>query len=157
MISCWPAKPASPRGPERGPRRSDTEKRLRPGRQPSTLIIGRLDRPSIWRGCDGHTHPPVPTPSSPRPAPAKGLTRDHGGGRLILTDPTVWTREARGALAAVPVVPVDAGSTVVAARGGKKKIIIKESLVFTAKYLHACYKQTHLSETQALFLTGQCK
>lgn len=37
-------------------------------------------------------------------------------GRLILTDPTVWTREARGALAAVPVVPVDAGSTVVAAR-----------------------------------------
>lgn len=77
------------------------------------LIIGWLDRP-FWRGCDSHPHP------RHQPAPARGLARDHQGrrgegGGLILTDPTVWTREARGALAPVPVVPVDAGSTVVAA------------------------------------------
>jgi len=35
---------------------------------------------------------------------------------LILTDPTVWACEARSALAAVPVIPIDTGSTVVAAK-----------------------------------------
>lgn len=37
---------------------------------------------------------------------------------LILTDPTVWASEAWGALAAVPVIPIDTSSTVVA---GKKR------------------------------------
>lgn len=37
---------------------------------------------------------------------------------LILTDPTVWASEAWGALAAVPVIPIDTSSTVVA---GEKK------------------------------------
>lgn len=44
---------------------------------------------------------------------------------LILTDPTVWPRKARGTLAAVPVIPIDTSSTVVAVgreggREGKK-------------------------------------
>lgn len=41
---------------------------------------------------------------------------------LILTDPTVWTSEAWGTLAAVPVIPVNAGSAVVAAREKKGEI-----------------------------------
>lgn len=68
---------------------------------------------------------PPHNPLGQQPAPARGLARDHGEtveGRLILTDPTVWTREARGALAAVPVVPVDAGSTVVAARRREEQL-----------------------------------
>lgn len=77
---------------------------------PNAQIIGWLD------------HPFGATATVPGPTPAKGLKEGSGEGRearLILTDPTVWTREARGALAAVPVIPVNAGSTVVAAE--KKK------------------------------------
>lgn len=54
---------------------------------------------------------------------------------LILTDPTVWTSEAWGALAAVPVIPVDAGSTVVAA---EKEVI--EMSVCTSAYPQAIYR-----------------
>lgn len=43
-------------------------------------------------------------------------------GGLILTDPTVWTSKACSALAAVPVIPVDAGSAVVAAEIKKKRV-----------------------------------
>lgn len=81
----------------------------RPGLQPNAQIIGRLDLPF------------GATVTVRRPGPDLTEIREEREARLILTDPTVWTGEAWGALAAVPVIPVDAGSAVVAAgRRGRR-------------------------------------
>lgn len=78
-----------------------------PGLQPNAQIIGRLDLPF------------GATVTVPWPGLAlKGIREEWEAG-LILTDPTVWTSEAWGTLASVPVIPVDAGSAVVAAEEKK--------------------------------------
>lgn len=64
--------------------------------------------------------------------PQKGTEEEQVMG-LILTDPTVWTREAWGTFTAVPVIPIDTSSTVVAA--GQKGI-----LVYTVRYTQVCFK-----------------
>lgn len=58
--------------------------------------------------------------------------REEVEARSILTDAAVWTGEAWGALAAVPVLPVHAGSTVVAV-GGKVALIYAVHVL----YMHA--------------------
>lgn len=85
----------------------------RPGPQPNAQIIGRLDLPF------------GATVMALRPA-LTGIREEWEVG-LILTDPTVWTSKAWGALAAVPVIPIDAGSAVVAA--GQKKRGLKLQFV----------------------------
>lgn len=86
----------------------------RAGLKPSAQIIGRLD---LSFGATGT----VPRSGSAlTDGSNRGIRKARDAG-LILTDPTVWTREAWGTLAAVPVIPVNTGSTVVTARRKEKE------------------------------------
>ena len=95
---------------------------------PMHKIIGRLDLPFGW------------TAAVPRPGPTLTGIREEWEAGLILTDPTVWTGKAWGALAAVPVIPIHTGSAVVAA--GEKKEEWDASL--NLEYLQACFTDVHL-------------
>lgn len=64
------------------------------------------------------------------------MTDGRRSGGVTLTDSTVRTGEARGALAAVPVVPVDAGPTVVAAGKDRKMMFL--------------FQTTNLTDTKAV-------